>query len=107
MDDSHFLSELAEKLRTIRRRKLATQECMERSTGVGQETISKVLHGRRRRRSEQLERLNQYADMLLNEHAFPTSVKTAVNEFLAFGTEDELVASIKLCAGLVARRPVE
>ena len=107
MDDEEFLRALAEKLRAIRRRQLASQTAMEAATGVAQETISKVLHARRRRRSEQLDRLDAYTNMLLSPETMPGNVSRAVREFLAFGTEEELVASIEHCTALVARRPLQ
>ena len=107
MDDSRFLADLAQKLRTIRRRRLATQTAIEARTGVCQETVSKVLNGRRRRRTEELNRLDKYADMLLSENALPPAIKEAVGDFLAYGTEDELLASLRMCARLVAGRRLQ
>lgn len=105
MSDSDFLKSLSEKLGAIKRRQLATQKEIATATGVAQEDISKVMHGRRQRRTASLDRLDAYADMLLGAKAMPPTVSDAVREFLAFGTEAELVASIRLCTRLVARRP--
>jgi hypothetical protein len=51
-----------------------------------------------------MEALDRYADMLLGVADIPPAVGEAVREFLAFGSEEELVASIMLCAGLAGRR---
>ena len=105
MDDTQFIAKLAQKLRRIRADGLATQKQIEAATGVIQETISKVLNGKRRRRNDALERLDKYANMLLNDLSVPASVTDAVVDFLTYGTEEELVTTIRFCARLVARRP--
>lgn len=108
MDDSLFISNLARKLRKIRRERLATQRQMERATGVSQETISKVIHLKRRRRNAALIALDNYANMLLQKKGISVSpeVTRAVAEFLSVGSEADLIASIKLCANLASGRPV-
>jgi hypothetical protein len=45
--------------------------------------------------------------MLLDPRTIPNDVSRAVREFLTFGTEEELVASIEHCTALVTRRPLE
>ena len=105
MEPSDFLAELAEKLRAIERRGLATQQEMERATGVDQTTISRVVNRRRKRVTEPLRRLKVYADMLLSDEELPSEVREAAREFLSQGgTEAELIASIKHSAKLVSRR---
>lgn len=108
MDDSLFIAELASKLCRIRRERLATQKQMERATGVSQETISKVIHLKRRRRNPTLIALDNYASMLLEERGTAVSpeVTEAVAEFLSVGSEADLIASIKVCANLARGRPV-
>lgn len=104
MDDAAFLEALARKLRAVRARHLATQCEMEAKTGVHQETISKVMNGKRRRVSAALHTLDNYADMLLRTTSLPLVVTEAAREFLAFGTETELVDSIRHCTRLVTHR---
>ena len=104
MDESAFLAELAKKLKLVRARGLATQIAIEAHTGVDQATISRVLNGKRRRVNERLRTLNRYANMLLGEVTLPSAVNQAAREFLVFGSEAELIASIQHCARLVARR---
>jgi transcriptional regulator with XRE-family HTH domain len=108
MDDLLFVSDLARKLRQIRRERLATQQQMEDATGVPQETISKVIHLKRRRRSAALIALDNYANMLLKKKGPVVSpeVTDAVAEFLSVGSEADLIASIKMCANLASGRPV-
>ena len=106
MDDSLFITNLAEKLRKIGREGIATQTQIEAATGIGQETVSKVLNGRRRRRTQSLEALDRYADMLISKRSMPERVSEAVAEFLAFGSEADLVASIRMCANLARGRPL-
>lgn len=104
MDDSAFLEQLAQKLKLIRARRLATQAQIEASTGVDQGTISKALNGKRRRVNERLQILDKYANMLVRKDELPPAVSHAAREFLIFGSEAELVASIEHCARLVSRR---
>lgn len=104
MSDSSFMADLAAKIRRIGREHIATQTDMAAATGLRQETISKVANGRRSRQSPAMEALDRYADMLLGATDIPPAVGEAVREFLAFGTEEELIASILLCAGLAGRR---
>ncbi len=106
MNDSLFIANLAEKLRKIRREGIATQIEIEAATGICQETVSKVLHGKRRRRTEALDALDRYADMLISNRKTPDRVSEAVAEFLAFGSEADLVASIRMCASLVRGKPL-
>jgi transcriptional regulator with XRE-family HTH domain len=108
MDDSLFVLELARKLRQIRRERLATQKQIERATGVPQETVSKVIHLKRRRRNLTLITLDNYANILLNKKGTAVSpeVIDAVAEFLSVGSEADLIASIKMCANLASGRPV-
>ncbi|MFA6114183.1 MAG: helix-turn-helix transcriptional regulator [Sphingomonas sp.] len=106
MDDSDFISSLADKLRRIRRDGLATQKDIETATGIRQETISKVINGKRHRRNATLIALNKYADMLILNPKVSTEVTDAVVEFLTFGTEADLVASIRMCASLASGRPL-
>lgn len=104
MDDSAFLDALAKKLKAVRSRGLATQLELEAYTSVDQGTISKVLNGKRRRVNDRLRALDQYANMLLGEIVISPGVSQAAREFLAFGSEAELVASIQHCARLVSGR---
>lgn len=104
MEDAAFLEALAKKLKVVRARHLATQSEIERRTGVHQETISKVINGKRRRVSPALRVLNDYADMLITTSSLPPVVTEAAREFLAFGTEAELVDSIRHCTRLVTHR---
>lgn len=104
MDESTFLLELAKKLKAVRSRGLATQTQMEGEVGVDQGTISKVLNGKRRRVNDRLRSLDQYANMLLGEVTLSPQVSEAAREFLAFGTEAELIETIRHCTKLVAHR---
>ena len=104
MQEAQRIAELAAKLRSIKRRGLARQADLENATGVDQTVISRVLNGHRKRMNEALHRLEAYADMLLSNGEMPQEVRQAAKEFLIFGTEAELVASIELARKLVARR---
>lgn len=104
MDESAFLLELARKLKAVRLRGLATQVEITERTGVDQGTISRVMNGKRRRINERLRALDRYVDMLLGEVALSPQVSDAAREFLAFGTEAELIDSIRHCTKLVAHR---
>lgn len=104
MDESVFLDELAKKLKVVRSRGLATQIEIEAQTGVDQGTISKVLNGKRRRANNRLRALDQYANMLLGDMTISPQVGEAALEFLAFGSEAELIDSIRHCTRLVAHR---
>ena len=104
MDDSAFLYALAKKLKIVRSRSLATQIEIEARTGIDQGTISKVLNGKRRRANARLRALDDYANILIGEIALSPAVDQAAREFLAFGSEAELVSSIQHCARLVSGR---
>ena len=104
MDESAFLLALAKKLKVVRLRGLATQTEIEAKVGVDQGTISKVINGKRRRVNDRLRALDQYANMLLGETTLSPQISEAAREFLAFGSEAELVDSIRLCTRLVAHR---
>jgi transcriptional regulator with XRE-family HTH domain len=104
MDDPMFLDDLGKKLKLVRARGLATQAQIEKNTGVDQGTISKVLNGKRRRVNARIRTLDRYANMLLGKVTLPPAVTQAAREFLVFGSEAELVASIHHCARLVAHR---
>jgi transcriptional regulator with XRE-family HTH domain len=104
MDEAAFLKSLAQKLKLVRERGLATQADIEVQTGVHQETISKVLNGKRRRVNERILVLDRYANMLIGEVILSPTVSDAAREFLAFGSEEELVDSIRHCTRLVAHR---
>lgn len=104
MDDSVFLLELANKLKAVRSRGLATQIEIGARTGVDQGTISKVLNGKRRRVNDRIRTLDQYANILLGGVTLSPRVSEAAREFLAFGSEAELIDSIRHCTRLVAHR---
>jgi transcriptional regulator with XRE-family HTH domain len=104
MDESAFLEALAKKLKSVRTRQLATQAEIEAETGVDQGTISKVLNGKRRRVNDRLRALDVYANMLIGEVVLSPAVTDAAREFLAFGSEVELVDSIRHCTKLVSHR---
>lgn len=104
MADLELMEELASKLRAITDRGLATQVEIAARTQVDQSTVSKLMNGVRRRRSEAVDRVNEYADMLLRRSELPDGVISEANRFLVFGTEEQLIASIRLCTDLVARR---
>ncbi len=99
------LEDLAEKLRAVRARRLATQVQISAATGVDQATISRILNGRRRQATARLVRLEEYVDMLLGEEKLSPRVQEAAKSFLVRGgTEAELIASIKHSADLVLRK---
>ena len=98
------MAELASKLRAIAERELATQQEIAVATGVDQSTVSKLMNGVRRRRTKAVDRVNGYADMLLTRVELPDAVVSEASRFLVFGTEEQLVASIRLCIDLVTRR---
>lgn len=104
MDDSAFLEQLTEKLRTIRRLGRGTQLDIEAKTGVAQSTISKVMNGRRRRVNEQVRKLDDYANILLGNPDLPPAVSKAAQEFLIFGSQAELIATIDHGARLLSGR---
>ena len=104
MDESAFLDALAKKLKRVRAQGLATQEQIERETGVDQGTVSKALNGKRRRVNDRLRALDQYANILLGEVTLSAAVSEAARDFLAFGSEAELIDSIRHCARLVSHR---
>jgi transcriptional regulator with XRE-family HTH domain len=103
-DDAARLRALTEALRVVKAKALATQKELESATGVDQTTISRIMRGRRRRFSSNLNSLEQYANMLIHETEIPVAVQQATKEFLVVGTETELIASIKLARQLVAGR---
>ena len=59
------LDDLAENLRPVKSRGLATQIQLAKATGMDQATISRVLNSRRRRMTRPLIGLSKYVDMLL------------------------------------------
>ena len=96
------LDDLAEKLRAVKSRGLATQVQLAVATGVDQATISRVLNGQRRRMTGPLLELEKYVDMLLGDEQLSLEVQEAVRNFLVRGgTEAELIASIHHSANLV------
>ena len=96
------LDDLAEKLRAVKIRGLATQVQLSTATGVDQATISRVLNGRRRRMTVPLAKLSEYVDMLLRGEELSSEVQEAAKDFLVRGgTEAELIASIEHSAKLV------
>jgi transcriptional regulator with XRE-family HTH domain len=103
-DDAARLRALAEVLRVLKAKALATQKELETATGVDQTTISRIMNGHRRRFSSNLMRLESYANMLTQGTEIPVAVQEATKEFLVVGTETELIASIKLARQLVAGR---
>jgi hypothetical protein len=104
MDDSAFLDQLTKKLKTIHRLGLSTQIDIEAKTGVIQSTVSKVMNGRRRRVNGQIRRLDEYANMLLENRDLPAAVSKAAQEFLMFGSQAELIATIDHGARLLSGR---
>ncbi len=104
MDESAFLAALAVKLKIVRSRGLATQTEIQERIGVDQATISKVLNGKRRRANERLHALDRYTNILLGEVSLSPQISEAAREFLAFGSETELVDTIRHCTRLVAHR---
>jgi transcriptional regulator with XRE-family HTH domain len=102
-DDS--LKDLANKLRAVKVLGLATQSDLSDNTGVDQGTISRVLNGRRKRKTEALVRLENYVNMLLKTVELSGEVQEAARKFLQMGgTEAELIASIEHSAQLVLRK---
>lgn len=96
------LKDLADKLRAVKSRRLATQVKISLATGVDQGTISRVLNGRRRRVTRRLADLEIYVDMLLKGEKLSLEVQEAARNFLMKGgTEAELIASIEHSADLV------
>ena len=105
MDSATFLAELADRLRAIKRRRLATQLEIQQDTGVDQATVSRVLNGQRKRVTEPIERLMEYANMLLEADELSSYVQEAARQFLRRGgSEAELIASIEHSAKLVSRK---
>ena len=99
------LEDLAEKLRVIRARRLATQAQIAAATGVDQPTISRILNGQRRRATPRLAGLQKYVNMLLRKEKLSPKVQEAAKSFLVRGgTEAELIASIEHSADLVLRK---
>lgn len=102
MDAAVSLEGLAEKLRAVKSRGLATQVDIATATGVDQATISRVLNGRRRRFTRPLADLEKYVDILLSDGQLSSEVQEAARGFLIRGgTETELIASIEHSANLV------
>ena len=96
------LDDLAEKLRAVKSRGLATQAQLSAVTGVDQATISRILNGRRRRITGPLVELDKYVVMLLRGEQLSSEVQEAARNFLVRGgTEAELIASIEHSAKLV------
>ena len=99
------LDDLAEKLRAIKRRRLATQAQIAAATGIDQATISRVLNGQRHRVTRPLSELHEYVYMLLGDERLSVEVQEAAKSFLVRGgTEAELIASIEHSADLVLRK---
>ena len=99
------LDDLAEKLRVVKARRLATQASISAATGVDQATISRVLNGQRRRVTPRLAALDEYANILLRGDSLSPNVQEAAKSFLVRGgTEAELIASIEHSAALVLRK---
>ena len=100
-----FLVDLAEKLRAIKRRGLATQIDIERKTGVDQTTVSRVMNLERRRITKSTRDLMIYANMLLEPDSLSSDIDDAIRDFLrSGGSEAELIATIEHAALLVSRR---
>jgi transcriptional regulator with XRE-family HTH domain len=104
MDDSAFLEQLTKKLRAVSKRGLSTQLEIEAKTGVDQGTISKALNGKRRRANERLRKLDEYANILLSNSELPPAISKAAQEFLIFGSQAELIATIDHGARLLSGR---
>lgn len=103
MDNDNFLPELAKKLYAVKRRNLATQRDIETATGVNQAMISRVMHGKCRRVTDRLRRLDKYVNMLISDDEMPNPVRDAAREFLGRGgSEAELIACILHSANLVS-----
>ena len=104
------LDDLAEKLRAVTSRGLATQMDLSTNTGVDQATISRILNRQRRRMTDPLVALEEYVDMLLGDQKLSSEVQEAATaprrqDFLVRGgTEAELIASIEHSAQLVLRK---
>src|ERR1700679_3527461 len=104
-ETAKFLSELSQALNEMQRRKLHNQQEIKQGTGVDQTIISRAKTGKFKRVTENLKRLKKYADMLVSSEEVPHSIRGATKEFYgAGGTEDELIASIKLVTNLIGRR---
>ena len=105
MDNDDFLPELAKKLHVVKRRNIATQKELETVTGVNQAMISRVMHGRCRRVTDRLRRLDNYVNMLISDDEMSNLVRDAAREFLGRGgSEAELIACILHSANLVSGR---
>ena len=99
-----ILDDLAEKLRAIKARGLATQAQIAAATGVDQPTISRILNGQRRRVTPHVVRLAEYVNMRLKGGKLSPKVQKAARSFLVKGgTEAELIASIEHSTALVVR----
>jgi transcriptional regulator with XRE-family HTH domain len=104
-EETVFLDELAKALQHLLAQGAATQQDIERATGVDQTTISRAKSGNLRRVTDKLRRLRRYADMQLNDIKVPAKVDHAARQFLAVGgSEAELLASIEHAISLVTRR---
>ena len=105
MEPHVFFAGLAEKLRAVKRRSLATQMQISNGTGVDQATISRAMNGKRRRVTEPILRLEKYVDMLLLNDGVSAEVRQAAREFFGRGgSETELIASIEHSANLISGR---
>ena len=105
MVENSSLDELAEKLRAVTSRGLATQMELSKKTGVDQATISRVLNRRRRRMTSPLVALEKYVNILLGDQRLSPEVQEAAKKFLVRGgTEAELIASIEHSTRLVLRK---
>jgi transcriptional regulator with XRE-family HTH domain len=104
-EEALFLDELAKELQELLRAGTATQQDIEKATGVDQTTISRAKSGKLRRVTDKLQRLRRYADMRLGDFKVPAKVDHAARQFLAVGgSEAELLASIEHAISLVTRR---
>ena len=79
------LEGLAEKLRAVTARHLATQTQIAAATEVDQATISRILNGQRRRFTPRLVRLEEYVNMLLRQEKLSPKVQEAATSFLVRG----------------------
>ena len=104
MDNTARLTALRSGLNAVKAKGLATQKALEQHSGIDQTVISRIASGRRRRFSETLCPLEIYVNMLLTATDISPAVQQATKQFLVFGTESELIASINLAQQLVGRR---
>lgn len=105
MSDAQYLLELAGKLRQLLTDKIVTQKQIQDAIGVDQSTISRVLNGKRKRKTDQIVRLMKYVNMRIKPAKISSQIESAARDFLVQGgTETELVASIEHSAKLVSGR---